>query len=78
MEGDAQASGTVSQEVIHLKRCSYNESTHVFDSRTRLPRLVTVDWIEQSWKEDTLLDEERMYGLIGSVLFLIRPGFTPR
>lgn len=25
----------------------------------RLPRLVTVDWIEQSWQEKTLLDEER-------------------
>lgn len=27
--------------------------------RKRLPRLVTVDWVEQSWKERTLLDEER-------------------
>ena len=27
--------------------------------RKRLPRLVTVDWIEQSWAERTLLDEER-------------------
>ena len=25
----------------------------------RLPRLVTVNWVEQSWKEKTLLDEER-------------------
>lgn len=25
----------------------------------RLPRLVTIDWIEQSWQEKTLLDEER-------------------
>ena len=25
----------------------------------RLPRLVTVEWIEESWKEQTLLDEER-------------------
>lgn len=29
------------------------------DRFKRLPRLVTVDWIEQSWKEKTLLDEER-------------------
>ncbi len=27
--------------------------------RKRLPRLVTVDWVEQSWEERTLLDEER-------------------
>ena len=26
---------------------------------TVLPRLVTVQWVEQSWKERTLLDEER-------------------
>lgn len=25
----------------------------------RLPRLVTVNWVEQSWKEKALLDEER-------------------
>jgi DNA ligase-4 len=25
----------------------------------RLPRLITIDWIEQSWQEKTLLDEER-------------------
>ena len=29
------------------------------DRFKRLPRLVTVDWVEQSWKEKTLLDEER-------------------
>ena len=28
-------------------------------SRSRLPRLVTRHWIEESWKEQTLLDEER-------------------
>ncbi|KAL9103088.1 MAG: hypothetical protein Q9163_001828 [Psora crenata] len=26
---------------------------------SRLPRLVTIDWIERSWQEKTLLDEER-------------------
>lgn len=29
------------------------------DRRKRLPRLVSFDWIEQSWNEKTLLDEER-------------------
>lgn len=30
--------------------------------RKRLPRIVTLDWIEQSWVEKTLLDEEREMG----------------
>jgi len=30
-----------------------------FSTRKRLPRFVTVVWIEQSWEEKTLLDEER-------------------
>lgn len=29
------------------------------DRRKRLPRIVSLDWIEQSWSEKTLLDEER-------------------
>jgi len=28
-------------------------------TRARLPRIVNVDWIEESWAEKTLLDEER-------------------
>lgn len=27
--------------------------------RARIPRFVTVEWIEESWREKTLLDEER-------------------
>lgn len=27
----------------------------------KLPHIVTVDWIEESWVERTVLDEERMY-----------------
>lgn len=30
-------------------------------SRKRLPRIVTIEWIERSWAEQTLLDEERKY-----------------
>ena len=26
----------------------------------RLPRIVTIEWVEQSWHEKTLLDEESM------------------
>lgn len=33
--------------------------TDCVDSRQRLPRLVTLEWIEQSWAEKTVLDEER-------------------
>lgn len=33
-------------------------------SRKRLPRIVTADWIQDSWKEGTLLDEER-YAPVG-------------
>jgi DNA ligase-4 len=33
-------------------------------TRRRLPRMVTADWIEESWKEGTLLDEE-MYAPVG-------------
>jgi DNA ligase 4 len=33
-------------------------------TRRRLPRMVTADWIEESWKEGTLLDEER-YAPVG-------------
>ena len=29
------------------------------DRFKRLPRLVTINWVEQSWKAKTLLDEER-------------------
>jgi len=32
--------------------------------KIRLPRIVTVNWVEESWKEGTLLDEER-YAVIG-------------
>ncbi|MCJ1388191.1 DNA ligase (ATP) [Xylographa bjoerkii] len=37
-----------------------------FSTRRRLPRFVTLAWIEESWEAKTLLDEERfvpMYGL---------------
>jgi DNA ligase 4 len=33
-------------------------------TRRRLPRIVTADWVEESWKEATLLDEER-YAPVG-------------
>jgi DNA ligase-4 len=32
-------------------------------SRKKLAHIVKVDWIEESWKEKTLLDEERTYAL---------------
>lgn len=33
-------------------------------NRKKLPHIVTVDWIEESWKERTLLDEERKFSTI--------------
>ena len=33
------------------------------DSRSRIPHLVTLDWVQQSWAERTLLDEEREYSI---------------
>ena len=39
--------------------CLTERMMMVKSRRNRLPRLVTVEWIEQSWREKTLLDEER-------------------
>lgn len=31
------------------------------DRGLKMPHIITVEWIEQSWKERTLLDEDRMF-----------------
>jgi hypothetical protein len=42
----------------------------IFDRRTCLPRIVTVDWVDQSWNEKTLLDEESKWLLLSQDVFL--------
>lgn len=37
----------------------------------RLPRFVTIDWIEQSWHEKTLLDEQRTSPLKQTDFYLL-------
>ena len=54
----------------------------------KIPHLVTVEWVEESWKERTLLDEERMFDLILFLFFFffffpgdsyrLCAGFLPR
>lgn len=41
--------------------------------RQRLPRIVSFEWIEQSWSEKTLLDEEREGPDLASLCQLIAP-----
>ncbi|KIW03508.1 uncharacterized protein PV09_05274 [Verruconis gallopava] len=42
-----------------LNRSKLNDLREAVASQTTLPRIVTLEWIQESWKEGTLLDEER-------------------
>jgi DNA ligase 4 len=44
--------------VVH-ENSNVKQLRRTLASRPRLPRIVTRQWIEESWKEQTLLDEER-------------------
>lgn len=48
----------------------------------KVPHLVTVTWVEESWEQRTLLGEERMSTAVGShkwvVLISFGAGFQPR
>jgi DNA ligase-4 len=48
----------VTHVVVHEKS-NLRQIRGTLTSRSRLPRIVTRQWIEESWKERTLLDEER-------------------
>ena len=48
----------LTQVVVHEKS-DINQMRKKLASRPRFPRIVTRQWIEESWKEQTLLDEER-------------------
>lgn len=50
---------TVSRYASGEKSCMVSGYLIPIDRFKRLPRLVTVNWVEQCWKEKTLLDEER-------------------
>ena len=50
---------TVSRYASGLNSCMVMGYLIFLDRFKRLPRLVTINWVEQSWKEKTLLDEER-------------------
>ncbi|KAL8832435.1 MAG: hypothetical protein Q9191_000255 [Dirinaria sp. TL-2023a] len=57
-----------------------NALRRAVSSRQFLPRLVTMDWIEQSWQEKTLLDEERKFAFFSYREVLLKAvvaGFAP-
>lgn len=51
--------------------CSAFYADSVSISRTPMPRIVKADWIHESWKEKTLLDEERMSARLAEVIKLL-------
>lgn len=52
-------SPSITHVLIGDDRGRLRELREHFAKRKRLPRFVTVEWIEKSWQEETLLDEER-------------------
>ena len=60
----AQFTDQLTEEVTHIlidgDGSTVRELRAIISTFNRLPRLVTTDWIEQSWQEKTLLHEERM------------------
>ncbi|KAL9128936.1 MAG: hypothetical protein Q9217_002490 [Psora testacea] len=53
-----ELTGGVTHVLVHDDRSRVREIRAKTSMFNRLPRLVTVDWIMQSWQEKTLLDEE--------------------
>jgi len=49
----------ITHVVVENDRSRTKELRATFATRKRQPRFVTIEWIEESWKERTLLDEER-------------------
>lgn len=46
------------------------------DRRKRQPRIVSLDWVEQSWREKTLLDEERENSALSSLTTKMLQSFS--
>ncbi|OCL03625.1 DNA ligase 4 [Glonium stellatum] len=50
---------TITHVIVGQDRSRLKTIRETISRRTRLPRIVTRNWIDQSWREKTLLDEER-------------------
>jgi DNA ligase 4 len=68
--GGASIAGTDEKAVTHMVvdvDCSSSELSEIRGSLStqlgskKMPHLVTVEWLEESWKERTLLDEESRF-----------------
>ena len=55
--------GAVAKIVQATRSAEVKEIRKTISWRSRLPRLVTSEWVSESWKEGTRLDEERRYPL---------------
>jgi DNA ligase-4 len=55
---EAVDNGQLTHVVVHEKS-DVKQLRKAVAQRPRLPRIVTRQWVEESWKEQTLLDEER-------------------
>lgn len=53
------SSQSAKKEIAHIRMTLAQQ--HMSDRGLKVPHIVTVEWIEQSWKEKTLLDEDRMF-----------------
>lgn len=53
-----------SNEITNIRKAL--SQMQMSDHGIKIPHLVTVAWVEQSWKERTLLDEESMFQLFSS------------
>lgn len=54
---------SITHVIIGEDRSRLRSIREIISGRARLPRIVAVDWVEESWKEKTLLDEERFVSL---------------
>ena len=59
IDGFAQSGAGVSHVICGESRARTKSLRQLISKSKILPRLVTVDWVETSWKEGTFLDEER-------------------
>jgi DNA ligase-4 len=50
---------SITHVVIGNDAARVKEIRHQFTQRPKIPRIVTPEWVLESWKEKTLLDEER-------------------
>jgi DNA ligase-4 len=53
------SSDEVTHVVLGKDRSRLDEIRHFISKRRVVPRVVTLDWITESWKEKTVMDAER-------------------